>query len=936
MVVHAVRAGDAAAAAVVSGGVVRRAGLFGRLDGAARVVEVAAPAGSGKTVLLRSWIAESGLADRAGWVAVQRGEGDPQRFWISVADALRGTAAGSPLVRPVTAAPDLDGWAMVEWLLKDLAGLEDRVWLVVDDVHELRSADAQRQLELLIMRAPPELRFVLATRHDLGLGLHRLRLEGELTEIRAAELRFTLGEARALLEAAGVELPGPALAALHERSEGWAAGLRLAALSLAGHPDPEGFVAGFSGSDRMVAEFLLAEVLRRQPRQVRRLLLRTSILERVNGELADLLTVRSGGGRILQDLEQANAFVVAVDAARSWFRYHRLFADLLQFELRAAEPQEVPGLHAAAAGWLAGHGFAAEAVRHAQAAGDWDLAARLLADHWLGLALDGQAATARELLAGFPADLVTADAELTTLWADSEITGGALEEAERHLRQAAAGSESMSAHRQRGFQLLLAVQRLRLARKRSDLPVVVEHAQQVLALAETPDAVRQALGEDVRAMALVSLGNAELSWQHLEEAERHLEQGIALARTIGRPFAEVSGLSQGARAAAYRSLPLAVERGTQAIELARQHGWTEHPALSSAYTGIATVMVWRGQLDEAERWLRDAEGILRADAEPAINLLFHQARGVLELARGRYGDALAAFRAAAKHSALLVTPHPLQAQARALMVHASLLAGDIKSAEHTVAQRNEQQFEAAEMREAVAALRLAQGDPRAALEALAPALDGSAPVITPARVGAFLLEAIARDAIGDPAAAENALQRALEAAEPDGVVMPFLIHRAPELLERHARRPTAHAALVARIRALLTPGNPDGTGPAPGGFGGTGSSSQEGSAGVAPPGIDGRREMRRIVPPQAARGVRGGSPPGAGLREPVSEMEMRVLRFLPTNLKAAEIAGELYLSVHTVKTHMRHLYTKLDVHGRGEAVQRARALGLLAPSPRRP
>ena len=175
---------------------------------------------------------------------------------------------------------------------------------------------------------------MLATRHDLRLGLHRLRLEGELTEIRAADLRFTVAEARALFEAAGVQLSDPALAPLYERTEGWAAGLRLAALSLAGHPDPERFAAEFSGSERTVAEYLLAEVLDRQPEQVRRLLLRTSVLERVNGELADLLTGGAGGERVLQELEQANAFVVALDARRSWFRYHQLFADLLQLELR--------------------------------------------------------------------------------------------------------------------------------------------------------------------------------------------------------------------------------------------------------------------------------------------------------------------------------------------------------------------------------------------------------------------------------------------------------------------------------------------------------------------------------------------------------------------------------------------------------------------------
>src|SRR5262249_36081797 len=187
-------------------------------------------------------------------------ERDPTRAGIPVAGARRAAPAASALVRPLTAAPDLDGWAIVERLLKDLARLEDRVWLVIDDVHELASTEALRQLELLVMRAPAELRFVLATRHDLRLGRHRLRLEGQLTEIRGADLRFTLAEARALFDAAGVQLPDTVLASLHQRAEGWAAGLRLAALSLSGHPDPERFAEEFSGSERTVAAYLLPEL----------------------------------------------------------------------------------------------------------------------------------------------------------------------------------------------------------------------------------------------------------------------------------------------------------------------------------------------------------------------------------------------------------------------------------------------------------------------------------------------------------------------------------------------------------------------------------------------------------------------------------------------------------------------------------------------------
>src|SRR5438034_893065 len=243
-----------------------------------------------------------------------------------------GTAQGSGSRSGRSASPGAGGVVSRPGLFGRLGAARGTV------VSAAAGAGGRRQPELLLMRAAAELRFVVAGRHDVGLGLHRLRLQGGLTEIRADDLRFTLGEARALFQGAGVELPEPALALLHERTEGWAAGLRLAVLSLADHPDTERFAAEFSGSERTVAEYLLAEVLERQSEQVRRLLLRTSALERVNGELADLLTGQSGGERVLQELEEANAFVVSLDAGRFWFRYHQMFADLLQLELRRTAP----------------------------------------------------------------------------------------------------------------------------------------------------------------------------------------------------------------------------------------------------------------------------------------------------------------------------------------------------------------------------------------------------------------------------------------------------------------------------------------------------------------------------------------------------------------------------------------------------------------------
>ena len=878
---------------------------------------VSAPAGSGKTVLLRSWISEAGLEGSAAWVPVGREERDPQRFWLSVLGALRQTTAGSGLVRELTAAPDLDGWAVVERLLKDLAPLEDRIWLVVDDVHHLGSAEALRQLELLLMRAPPPLRFVLATRHDLRLGLHRLRLEGELAEIRAGDLRFSLAEARELFAAAGVELADPAVVMLHERTEGWAAGLRLAALSLAGHPDPGRFAAEFSGSERTVAEYLLDEVLDRQPEDVRRLLLRTSVLERVSGPLADALAGGSGGERVLQELEVANAFVASLDAGRSWFRYHHLFADLLQLELRRTAPGEVTGLHGVAAQWFSEHGFAVEAIRHAQAARDWGLAARLLAGHWPGLHLGGQAATVHAILAGFPAGAAAADAELAAVAAADELAQGSLEAAERYLEVAARGAASVPAARRGQAQVLLGIIRLLLARQRGNLPAMAEEARKLQATAEAPEAAQPGLGEELRALALVSLGSAEYGAARLEDAAAHLEQAVALARRVGRPYLEFTGLAYQAQVELERSFARAAERGRQAVELAERHGWTDEPAAGRAYMALAAALTVQGRPDEAERWVQRAERTVRAEAEPAAGAGIHYIRGVFELASGHHQESLAAFRAAERLAGRLAAPHYLLTRTRALQLHALVRLGDTGRAGQALAGLRDEDRDRGEIRVAEAALRLAQDDPRAAAAALAPVLDGSAPPVWPRwLVSAFVLEAITRDALGDRAAAWRALERALDIAEPDRVLLPwFFIYRAPGLLERHARDCARHAALVSEILTLLPPLEPGPAEPAPDGYPG-------------PKAVLGSGQ-----PPRGKEWSGGDRSPG--LMEPLSRSEMRVVRYLPTNLSAPEIARELSVSVTTVRTHISHLFVKLGAHRRTEAVARARDLGLLAPSPMR-
>jgi len=627
-----------------------------------------------------------------------------------------------------------------------------------------------------------------------------------------------------------------------------------------------------------------------------------------------LLAGGSGGERVLHELERANAFVVSLDAARSWFRYHHLFAGLLQLELRRTEPGEVAALHEQAAGWFARHGFGTEAVRHAQAARDWGLAARLLADHWPGLYLDGQAATVHALLAGFPAEAPAADAELAAVAAADELARGSLETAERYLGLAERGSASVPEGRRGQAQVLLGVVRLLLARQHGNLSAVAEQALLLQAAAGAPEAAqndlapaaRVGLGQELRALALVSLGVTEFLAagfedveRHLfEDAERHLEQGIALTRRIKQPYLEFTGLAYRAVTEVISPVTLAGERAEQAIELAERHGWTDDPAAGYAYALRAIALTWQGRPEEAQPWAQRAERTLRPEAEPAVALLIHHIRGQLELARGRDADALAAFRAAERLAARLAAPHLLVPSARALMLYTLVRLGETERAEQILVGYSDQDREHGEMRIAAAALRLAQDDPHAAAAALRPVLGGSAHQIRRSwLIQAFVLEAIARDALGDLSAADRAVERALDLAEPDGALLPFLLHPAPGLLERQARQRTAHAALIAEILDLLG---------RPGGYGGAGS------------------------PPVSRGGLGGIVPPR--FTEPLTDSELRVLRYLPTHLSAPEIASQLSVSESTVKTHMRNLYAKLGAHRRAEAVQSARTLGMLAPS----
>ena len=461
-----------------------------------------------------------------------------------------------------------------------------------------------------------------------------------------------------------------------------------------------------------------------------------------------------------------------------WFRYHRLFADLLQLELRRTEPDEVAGLHRAAAQWLAGHEYPMEAVRHALAGQDWGLAARLLSDHWSEEYLSGRGSTLDELLARFPGEAVAADAELIAVRVAGDLIRGSLDEAERDLALAASALPSVAADRRRRLQPMLSVLRFFLARRRMDFPVVAEEARRLLALMETDGDARLGLGEDLRAVTLISLGAAEIWALRFSDAEWHLEQRVDLARRTGRPHLEFTGLTYWAHGMMlFRPDGLQTTRAGQAVELAEQHGWGEESLAGIAYTVLAGMLLYQGRLTDAEPWLERAERALNAEVEPAAGMSLRFARAVvLEMVRGRYPQAPAAFGAAERLAAELGRPHTTVISMRAQIVQALVRAGQADRAAAVLAGLDSGERASPEMRTATAALQLARGDAQAAADVLAPVLDGSIPgVRRPRMMTALLLQARARDALGDRAAAGRALEQARDIAESTGIPLPFLL-----------------------------------------------------------------------------------------------------------------------------------------------------------------
>jgi LuxR family transcriptional regulator, maltose regulon positive regulatory protein len=864
-------------------------------------VLVCAPAGFGKTALLADWARGGGRP--VAWLGLDGGDSDPARFWryaVAALDRVRPGLAGR-----VGALSPRSPEGLVTALINELAAdpAPDEVLLVLDDYHLVDAGPVHESLAFLLDNLPAALRVVVSGRADPPLPLARLRARGQLAELRADDLRFTGNEAAALLgETAGPGLPATAVAALVARTEGWAAGLQLAGLSLRGHADPAGFAAAFRGSHRFVLDYLADEVLDGQPGPVRAFLLETSVLERLSGELCDAVTGRPGSQAMLQDIERAGLFLVPLDEVRGWWRYHHLFADLLQTRLQAEQPGRVQALHRAAAAWCEEHDLTDDAVRHALAAGDAARAARLVERHVETLLGRSEGATLRRWLSALPAESVRhrprlglAQAYGAAMGFQTEALEALLDDADRAF--AAGGDEPYHDPAGRPVSVLanvpagIAFLRGTLARLRGDAALAAGYNRQALAH----------LGEDDWLLrSFVHWNQAAADWLdgRLGAAERGLAEVLAGRRAAEESFAGFLPMrvryDLGEVQRAQGNLDAALATCQQALDAASQS--SEAALTGPAHVGLAQVLYERNELDAA---LDHAIRGVTLCRQLAFTQSLATGLGLVARIRQAHGDSAGAVEAmgeagqAGLSSQVIALFNPVPSQRARLL----LARGDVgAAAQWTTAAGLSPDDEPDYPREpaylVLARVLLAQDDPGPALTLLG-LLAGAA--AGQRRTGSIIeiqaLRALALAACGDQAGALGALTEALTLACRPGYVRVFADEGAPlhallvELSDARPGRGIDPGYLAALVR---TCGQPD-------------------------------------AGPPRSRAV--GAPPG--LAEPLTGRELEVLRLLAAGKSNQRIAHDLVVALDTVKRHVTHILGKLGAANRTEAAARARQLGLI-------
>ncbi len=868
-----------------------------------------APAGFGKTSLLAEWCAwrtrHSEHPAALAWVSLEASENDPEQFWRYVLVALHrlsshiGEEASLLLQSPEPPSMEV----ILTSLINSLAAATEQVVLVLDDYHVIEAAPIHQALTYLVDHLPPQMHLILATRSNPPLPLARWRSRGQLNELRSDELRFRLEETGAFLrKTTGRSLPAEAVAALSQRTEGWIAGLQLAALSLKGRADPADFIRAFAGSHRYVLDYLSEEVLRRQPEAVQTFLLETSILERLCGPLCDAVTGEPGSQEMLEYLEQANLFLVPLDDERTWYRYHHLFSEVLRHRLRRSSPETVPELHRQAATWYEQQGLLAEAVHHALAAPDYAQAVRLM-ERATPPMLRQERSTLKQWIEALPPEHLTCSPRLCLTYAMLLAALADFEAAEPYLQQAELALQDMPQDEATTC-MLGEVESLRatIACNRGDLPRAITLCRRALERIPQDQVV-------LRATVLLTLGASYGYNGKLAAAERAWTEALELSQAAGNLYDVMHALYQlawkhttsghlrlayhtyqralhlvqsypeyrrsphvgliymlmGDTLLEWNALADAAQAVSQGIEHAQQNGFEK--ALSVGAIFLARIRQAQGRSEEAAKLMQHYEQIVRQNSTTTLaggSIFLYLVRlwiqqGNLDAAR-EWGEH---YRRTLESDGASRGLYALEGFTLVWLLLAERRQGRNRAGEHPLE-------EALSLLEQVRSRAQARREMGAVLEAL-------------------VLQALVLQDQSHLSEAVNILQEALALAEPEGWIRIF-VDEGPlmaELLQHVAACGRASPYITSLLEAFSVPPNQH----------------------------------------HDAEHTQPGGP--AGLVEPLSEREVEVLRLLATGESYAELAQTLVVSTNTVKTHLQHIYGKLGVTNRTQAVARAQELHLL-------
>ena len=886
-------------------------------QGAARkLTVVVAPAGFGKTTLVAAWLAETfGAETAAGWISLDPNENEPTSFWMYFIAALRkihpglGAHAMAQLLSPQPTAVE----SILTTLINEIDALDRDFTLVLDDYHVIDAESIHAAMSFLVDRLPRRMHLVIASRAEPPLALPRLRARGELTELRGTDLRFTLGEASALLRGMSLEVPAGDVETLERRTEGWITGLKLAAFSMQRRGDVRGCVDAFSGSNRYVADYLVEEVLRSEPEHIRRFLLATAILDRLSGPLCDAVTGERNGQAILDDLERRNLFVVALDDRREWYRYHHLFAEVLQKQSSAESSDDVRVFHRRASVWHEAHGSLVVAIRHALGADDLERAAGLLEQTWPEKDRSYESRKWLDQVKTLPDKVIRARPVLNMGYAWALLNSGELEAAEPRLsdverwlqshaesseRPAESSSAPMMVSDQERFRTLpaeVAAARVYLTQSLGGVPGTLEHAQRALDLIPAGDDAGRATGTALVALAQWGRGD-------LDAAHRTFSEALAIMRKCGHVLDAIRGIFVlGDIRAAQGRLREAARIYEQGLQLAADEAPSAAPETDELYLGLAELHREWNDIEAATAFLDTVTRSAGQTSYKGNKLRWCTAMASIRAAQGDLRAAFGLLEEGERHERRDPLPRarPIPAMKARIRIHqgklgdASVWAAAAKlSVDDDLSYLRE--FEHVTLARMLIARHGAVGgerfvhDAEQLLERLRMAAQ------TGGRIGSVIeilvLQSVAQQALGHTRGALDLLTQALALAEPEGFLRVFIDHGTPmrDLL-RHA---------IARGLA--------------------GESARRVLAGFDAP-------KSKQAPAPAAQVPADAS----GAAQTLTTRELEVLRLIAAGLRNQEIADHLSISAATVKRHIANAYTKLGAGHRTEALVRANELNLL-------